>query len=108
MGEFFNSHRDYHYLSQSEIAGGKRISRHLSGPNLPPHLQSLVSDYAANRALRCRAALDHTYSRTFLDNFVVTMISKSGVQLGSREIFCQLRVAVRPFLKVPLAVISPS
>jgi hypothetical protein len=70
--------------------------------------QNLVSGYATNRALRCRAALDRTYSRTFLDNFVVTMISKIGVQLGSREMFCQLRVAVRPFRKVPLAVISPS
>jgi hypothetical protein len=27
--------RDYHYLSQSEIGGGKRISRHLSGPTCP-------------------------------------------------------------------------
>ena len=30
MGEFFNTHRDYHYLSHSEIDGGKRISQHLS------------------------------------------------------------------------------
>ena len=29
--DFFNSHRDYHYLSRFEIAGAKRISRHLSG-----------------------------------------------------------------------------
>src|ERR1700751_1349711 len=27
--DFFNSHRDYHYLSHSEIPGGKRIYRHL-------------------------------------------------------------------------------
>jgi hypothetical protein len=27
--------RVYHYLSHFEIAGGKRISQHLSGPNRP-------------------------------------------------------------------------
>ena len=34
QGEIFRidvANRVYHYLSQSEIAGGKRISRHLSG-----------------------------------------------------------------------------
>jgi hypothetical protein len=29
--DFFNSHRDYHQLSQVEIGGGKRIYQHLSG-----------------------------------------------------------------------------
>src|ERR1700721_135235 len=34
--------RDYHHLSHSEIAGDKRISRHLSGPNRPSHLQAEI------------------------------------------------------------------
>jgi hypothetical protein len=29
--DFFNSHRDYHYLSRFEIGGDKRIYRHLIG-----------------------------------------------------------------------------
>jgi hypothetical protein len=33
---FFNSHRAYHYLSQVEIAGDKRIYQHLS--NFSPRL----------------------------------------------------------------------
>jgi hypothetical protein len=33
--DFFNTHRDYHYLSHVEIAGGKRISQHLSEPESP-------------------------------------------------------------------------
>ena len=28
--DFFNTHRDYHYLSLFEIDGAKRISQHLS------------------------------------------------------------------------------
>ena len=28
--DFFNTHRDYHHLSQTEIGGGKRIYQHLS------------------------------------------------------------------------------
>jgi hypothetical protein len=33
--DFFNSHRDYHYLSHYEKAGAKRISEHLSVPARP-------------------------------------------------------------------------
>jgi hypothetical protein len=36
MTEFFNSHRDYHHQCHFEIAGGKRISQHLSGRSVPP------------------------------------------------------------------------
>jgi hypothetical protein len=43
------ANRDYHQLSQAEIGGEKRISRHLSGPTCPAHLQEPVSDYATNR-----------------------------------------------------------
>jgi hypothetical protein len=32
--DFFNSHRDYHHLSHSEIGGGKRISQHLFQPGI--------------------------------------------------------------------------
>ena len=42
------ANRDYHYLSQSEIGGAKRISQYLYGPNRPASLQSLVSDYAGD------------------------------------------------------------
>jgi hypothetical protein len=31
--DFFNSHRDYHHLSHSEIDGGKRIYQQLFGPS---------------------------------------------------------------------------
>jgi len=33
VSEFFNSHRDYHYVSHFEIAGAKRISQHLTKDN---------------------------------------------------------------------------
>jgi hypothetical protein len=46
--------RDSHHVSQSEIAGAKRISQHLSKyPNesVSARLLSLVSDYATYREL---------------------------------------------------------
>jgi len=36
---------------QSEIDGGKRIFRHLSGETVPAHPQNLVSGYATYREL---------------------------------------------------------
>ena len=41
--DFFNSHRDYHQLSQGEIAGAKRISRHLSGLNVTVQSRIVLS-----------------------------------------------------------------
>jgi hypothetical protein len=32
--DFFNTHRDYHQQCHFEIAGAKRISRHLTGRRL--------------------------------------------------------------------------
>jgi hypothetical protein len=45
--DFFNTHRDYHYLSQVEIDGAKRISQHLS--NLLPGFTEVdfrIADYS--------------------------------------------------------------
>jgi len=33
--DFFNTHKDYHYQSHSEIASAKRIYQHRSGANGP-------------------------------------------------------------------------
>jgi hypothetical protein len=52
----FNSRRDYHHLSQSEIGSGKRISRHLSD-SVPPTNASPNSycsfAYSALASFRC-------------------------------------------------------
>jgi hypothetical protein len=42
--------RDYRHLSQCEIGGGKRISRHLSG-ELPVRAQTLFSDHPTRQHL---------------------------------------------------------
>ena len=65
-----------HSLERVEKSAQKKLKTSLTGSAL------LEMDGNATRALRCRAALDHTYSRTFLGNFAATMISKIGVQLA--------------------------
>jgi len=50
--EIAGAKRDYHYLSRLEIAGGKRIYQHLSGPNrIPDQLQKPGSGYHTDFAV---------------------------------------------------------
>src|SRR5580700_4886303 len=48
--------QDYHWLSQSAIDGGKRISQHLSGQTVPAHLKPEIL-----RILPARYGLQESY-----------------------------------------------